>query len=321
MKKIGIALLGTGWVAERHIRAFQQSGRFRVIGGCKGKHRHDELDRFCRQWGISPYRSYEELLESKDVEAVAILTPTSLHFEQAMRAIEAGKHVLLEKPVALDISQIDTMIKATKDSGLVIFPAHNFIYRPVIIKAKELIEAGKLGTISYASFRSIHFLAAPDGWRKDLRIAGGGALIDSGMHLVYQSTYLMGRPTRLVAFKAKKHYLQLEGEDIAQISLTYPNAEIGQIVQSWACGDRSASEILVLGNQGSLLITDGLYINGRRIEDDWEYERSFVHLARAFAQAVQNATPPVSDIHDARICLEIVQKAYQSARMETVCRL
>ncbi len=321
MERIGIALVGTGWIAERHLKALRQSGSFRVIGAFKGTHRAEELERRCCEWGIRPYRSYKELLESREVEAVAILSPTSLHFEQTMQAIDAGKHVLLEKPAALELSEIDTMQKASRDSGLVVFPAHNFVYRPVVVRARELIGSGKLGTISYASFRTVLYIVAPDGWRKELKLSGGGALIDSGMHLVYQSLYLMGKPSRLVAFTAKKHYLQMEGEDIAQVSFSYPNEEIGQIMQSWTCGDRSASEIRVLGDRGSLLITDALYLNREKIEDDWEYERSFFHLAGAFARAVRDGTSPLSDLQDARVSLEIVQKAYQSAQSGKVLRL
>ena len=143
-------------------------------------------------------------------------------------------------------------------------------------------------------------------------------MIDSGMHLVYQSLYLMGQPCHFSAFQAKKHYLQLENEDIAQISLQYPDGSIGLIMQSWASNDGSSGEIRIQGDKGTLLIIDALYHDGVRVETDADYKDSFYHLARHFVACVEGRSEAVSSMEDAAVALDIIQQAYKASEQRQV---
>lgn len=320
MDKIKVAFVGIGLVSERHFNAMQQCEQIEVVGAYKGPKRPDLLKKQCDKWGIKPYETYEEVLNDSQVDAVAILSPSNLHAQQVLEAVEAGKQVFVEKPVALSCEDIDRMIEATERTGCIIFPAHNHVYRPVVKKAKEIISSGKLGTISYVSFRCVSLMTdeIAEGWRKDLNIAGGGAMIDSGTHLVYQSVYLMGRPEKLQAFKTRRHCLALEGEDICQISVYYSNGVIGNIMQSWASNDAESTEIRVQGDKGNIKITDALYYNREKIEDDASIPNSSNHQVRAFADAVLEGKPPLSTLKEAKTSLDIILKAYASAESDNV---
>lgn len=319
MVKIGF--LGLGWIADWHFNAIQKCPGVEVKGAFSPP-APGVAERFVRM-GIHEYESMEAMLSDEDLDAVAVLTPTHLHCEHTLAVLNAGKHALVEKPVALDAEQHRKMTEAAEANNKVLFPAHNFVYRPVVRKAHEIIASGALGTISYGSFRAIHFIPeeASSGWRKSNRFAGGGAMIDSGMHLVYQSLYLLGKPSWVSAFSAKKHYTELDDEDIAQISMQYGDGTIGQVLQSWASHDDTAGEIRILGNKGNLLISDALYLNGEKVEDDAAYPDSFKHLNNHFAACIRGEAKPLSTMEDALTSFDIIQKGYTAAAEKSVLSL
>ena len=317
---IKIGYIGVGWIADWHLQAMQRCEGIEVVGAATGSSNRSKFEARCKELKLQPYPTIEALLADEQVDAVAILSPTGLHYEQCKQALRGGKHILVEKPVVLDVEQHRELDALARTTGKVIMPGHNFVYRPVVRKAREIIESGALGAISYASFRAVHFIAdeAANGWRKDHGVAGGGAMIDSGMHLVYQSLYLMGQPSYFSAFQAKKHYLQLENEDIAQISLQYPDGSIGLIMQSWASNDGSSGEIRIQGDKGTLLITDALYHDGVRVETDADYKDSFYHLACHFVACVEGQAEAVSSMEDAAVALDIIQQAYEASQQRQV---
>jgi predicted dehydrogenase len=317
---IKIGYIGVGWIADWHLQAMQSCEGIQVVGAATGSTNRSRFEARCEELKLQPYSSIEALLADEQVDAVAILSPTGFHFEQCIQALRAGKHVLVEKPVVLNVEQHRELDALARTVGKVLMPAHNFVYRPVVRKAREILETGALGAISYASFRAVHFIAdeAANGWRKDQGIAGGGAMIDSGMHLVYQSLYLMGQPSHLSSFQAKKHYLQLDDEDISQISLQYPDGSIGLILQSWASGDGSAGEIRIQGDKGTLLITDGLYHDGVGVEADADYKDSFYHLACHFVACVEGQAQAISSMEDAAVALHLIQQAYEASEHHQV---
>lgn len=318
---VTIGFLGLGWIADWHFNAIQQCDDIKVKGAFSPPD-PSVAERFSRM-GIHSYSSLEEMLGDEELDAVAVITPTHLHCEHVLAVLNAGKHALVEKPVAMNAEEHRKLAEAAKANGKLLVPAHNFVYRPVVRKAREIIASKALGTISYASFRAVHFIPeeASTGWRRSNRCAGGGAMIDSGMHLVYQSLYLLGKPAWVSAFSAKKHYMQLEDEDIAQISLQYKDGTIGQILQSWAAHDDSAGEIRILGNKGSLLISDALYLNGEKLEDDAAYADSFKHLNNYFAACVRGESTPLSTVEDALTSFDIIHKGYTAAAEKSVLSL
>jgi predicted dehydrogenase len=323
MKKVGLGIIGAGWIADWYYKAYQKLSSDITLVGALGNPTpagKERLAKKCALWNCKAYDSLEALLADPAIEAVAIFTPTNLHYEQARSALLAGKHVLVEKPVTLSASEDHELNKLAKERNLVLFPGHNFVYRPVVRKAKEVVESGVLGTISYASFRACHFIPEDHatGWRKHFAFSGGGAMMDSGTHLVYQSLYLLGVPTSLNCFLSKQHYLGMDGEDTCLITLQYPDGCVGSIFQSWSANDPQAGEIRIQGDKGVLTITDALYVNGEKLEEDSSYESSFFHTLSTFREAIAGESKPLSDSESAATTLLLIQEAYRSAREQKV---
>lgn len=318
-----IAIVGAGWISDFYHQAYERLRDSFTLAGCVGNPSPEgraRLTKTCDAWGVKAYSSFGEMLNDPSVDCVGIMSPTTKHFAQAKAALEAGKHVLVEKPVALVPAELDELKAVAEKAGKVIFPGHNFVYRPVVRKAKEIIDSGALGTISYGSFRAAHFIPPEHaaGWRSKLEFSGGGAMMDSGTHLVYQSLYLLGKPKWLSGFSASKHYTSMQGEDVCQISLQYPDGKIGQIFQSWASADDTAGEIRIEGDKGVLVITDALRLNGKVVDDDSSYQNSFFHTLKAFGEAIDGRGSPLSDVVMAKETLLLIGMAYESARTHEV---
>ncbi|MCH3917218.1 MAG: Gfo/Idh/MocA family oxidoreductase [Spirochaetia bacterium] len=317
MKKATLGIIGAGWIGDWYFDAYSRcTDRFHLVGaaGNPSPEGFARLEKKCAKWGnIRPYATAEELIADPSIQAIAVFSPNSLHFEQVKMALEAGKHVLVEKPVTLDVKQDLELEKLAEKKGLIVFPGHNFVYRPVDVEAKKIIESGRLGNISYGSFRACHFIPPEHsaGWRKQMPLAGGGAMMDSGTHLVYQSIYLLGLPKYISCFSTKKHYLEMDGEDTCLITVQYASGTVAQIFQSWSTADDSAAEVRIQGDKGVLLISDALYFNGKKITDDCSYANSFYHTLEAFYNSIETAEAPVSTIHDAANTLSMIQTAYQ----------
>jgi predicted dehydrogenase len=322
MAKIKIGLVGDGFIAPYHFNGFAENKDAKVIGMCTHTQgNRQKLEKMCREWNIKPYRHFDEMVEDPQIDALEIGSVNTEHFDQIMKAISLGKPVLAEKPVVTDFALLDKMVEYSRQKGVLVFPAHNFVYRGAVREARQIIERGQLGKITYASFISTHTISVEhaSGWRGQLDISGGGALMDSGHHQVYMSLFLRGLPQKIQAFKSNMVLTGMGGEDIAQVNLIYPDHSLGCIMQSWTSnfGD-GINGIKIMGDQGQLQVTDALYLNGNLLNGDADYDHSFVNQARAFTDAILKGEKPLSTLEDVRSTLKIIFAAYQSSENDQV---
>jgi predicted dehydrogenase len=272
-------------------------------------------------WNIKPYDSFDEMAADPGIDALVIGSVNPYHFYQINKGLENNKHLLVEKPVVTDIELLRKIKEMVSESSVKLFPAHNFVYRNSVRKAKEIIESGKLGKIIYGSFIAAYTIsqAHSKGWRANKEISAGGALMDSGHHVVYQSLYLMGKPAKLQAFTSKMVLNNMDCEDIAQINVQYPDNSLAVIMQSWTSNyGNSVNGIKIFGDKGEIAITDALYFNGEKLDTDVDYDNSFVNQAKAFTDYILYDVPPLSSLDDAEDTLKIIQSAYESAERNVV---
>jgi len=329
MGKLRIGMVGIGFIADWHFKGFKTNPDAAITGMCNvlfgNEHQRavemELLKMKCADLGIKAHDSFESMASDPEIDALIIGSINPYHYEQMRAAIAMGKHVMVEKPVVTDVEQIDEIKRLSAEKGIKIFPAHKFVYRRAVQKAKEFIEAGKLGQIVHSSFITTHTIsdAHAKGWRAKKDIGTGGALIDSGHHLIYQALYLVGRPAKLQGFKSKMVLKNMECEDTAQVSLIYPDGSMAVIMQSWTSNHAGMiNGIRIFGTEGSVVITDALYLNDERIDADVEYAGSFVSRSKAFSDFILKDIPPVSGLEDVRDTLKITFGAYRSADTDAV---
>jgi predicted dehydrogenase len=141
-KQVGIAFAGAGIVAEMHGRGVAANRNATLIGAYDPDAAKAEA--ITKKFGGGVFPSLQDLLADPQVDAVHVLTPTEHHVSTALASLNAGKHVLIEKPVAESKEEIATLQEAAKRSGRVCMPGHNYIYVPSLQRAKRLVQDGKL---------------------------------------------------------------------------------------------------------------------------------------------------------------------------------
>ncbi|TDK60877.1 Gfo/Idh/MocA family oxidoreductase [Bacillus salipaludis] len=192
MSKLRIGIVGTGGIAvTRHIPTFLQLSESTTIEGVYDVD-HARAEQIASQFNsFKVYPSYQELFD--DVDVIVICTPNKFHAEIAIAALEAGKHVLCEKPMALTVTECQQMESAAKKSGKVLAVAYHYRFMKEALAAKNIIEAGEIGNPLVVRVQALRRRKVP-GWgvftNKELQ--GGGSLIDYGCHLLDLALWLMG---------------------------------------------------------------------------------------------------------------------------------
>jgi predicted dehydrogenase len=206
MADLRVAVTGCGFISDLHVRAVAATGGARVVA--VANHRLETADVFAARHGIAAATTdWETLLTSADVDAVVIGTPNHLHAPQAIAALEAGKGVLVDKPMAIDLAAAERMAAVARATGSVLLVGHMWRYRDEVRALRARIAAGELGRIDRTHGYGVHAGWGPSGWFTDRALAGGGALIDMGIHAIDAARYLLGDPehVRVVASLSTSH--------------------------------------------------------------------------------------------------------------------
>lgn len=198
-RPLGVALVGCGRIADLHAAAYLANPRAEIVAVCDVN--ESVARRRAAEWGAQRwYRDIEELLADREIEAVEILTPHQLHAAHAIAALEAGKHVSLQKPPARNLDEYDRIAAAAAASTGTFRVFENFMHYPPHAKAKELIDAGAIGTP--LSVRLKTAAGRPDAgwriepaslaWRTDLASCGGGpTTFDHGYHCFHMARFFI----------------------------------------------------------------------------------------------------------------------------------
>ena len=191
MKKVRVGIIGIGSLSDSHIKAFQQNQGVEVIAVCARSKASCVAK--AEKYGIERiYDNSDALLADKDIDAVSILTWTDSHMPISVAALNAGKHVLCEKPPALNADEARIMQKAAADSGKLLMIGFVKRFTERVALAKEIITSGGIGDPYYIKTEYMRRAGNPGGWFADKKRAGGGPLIDIGVHLIDQGLWLFG---------------------------------------------------------------------------------------------------------------------------------
>ncbi|MEO4052553.1 Gfo/Idh/MocA family oxidoreductase [Solibacillus sp. CAU 1738] len=191
MLKVGV--IGGGSISEFHIRPYVANKDADLIALCDQN--AERLARMGETYNVANlYTNYEELLNNPEVDAVSICTWNNSHAEIAIKALEAGKHVLIEKPLSTTVQEALAVEAAVKKSGKLLQVGYVRRHASNIHVLKKFIDANELGELYYAKASCLRRLGNPGGWFSDISKSGGGPLMDLGVHMVDICWYLMGKP-------------------------------------------------------------------------------------------------------------------------------
>ena len=270
MKKLRFAIVGCGMIGSVHSSVVNEieDAELYAVWDLDEKKARETADKY----GARVFSTFEELLCSDEVDAVTICTPSLCHKEQAIAALAHGKHVVLEKPMALSASDAEEICEAAKryDRRLtVIFQAR---FSEDVRRVKQLIDEGAFGRLTFCDLymklyrNEAYYGDSP--WRGTWKYDGGGALMNQGIHGIDLLHYLVGE-ARLLAGRAKTNYHDIEVEDTASALVEFDGGALGVIEASTCTAPGFRRHVEINGTRGYVIISDmtieRLYIDGEML--------------------------------------------------------
>ncbi len=269
--------------------------------------------------GVAAFATLEELA-GVDLDFVDICTPPAMHGEQILNALSHNRHVLCEKPLVLDATELKEARSLARQRGRALVPMHNWKFAPIIRRATELLRSGAIGplrTVKIETLRKQECAVADPAhvnWRRDPAISGGGILMDHGWHALYLACHWFGQNSAEV--QASLHRATPDvAEDEADVRLRFPNGS-AEVFLSWNATVRR-NTIRLIGDDGEIALADDTLTvpgNSQRFEPglsagsyhaDW--------FAAMLPEVIECFHRPELDspgLDEAAFCLSVIQRAY-----------
>ena len=346
MKKLGIGMIGLGEIAYKATGwQLEEACNAEMVAGM------DPVEHVARsyqeRYEIPCSTDIDDVLGSPDVDAVVISTPHHLHVPLGIQAARAGKHVIVEKPMATTLEDADALIQACQQAGVLCSSKEGGVrYHPAAAKAKELIEHGAIGEImatqvfGASNKPESYWMGGYTGrvktpWRKFIEDAGGGILIMNYVYDVYRLRYLTGlQITRVFAEFGNFNTTGVEVEDFITVTMRYSNGALGTITAASSVPGARASGIRgtrasgnrIYGTEGQIVFDQGrLLVYAEQAVDDvkageWTefafpdelVRKVYVTYFERFADAVRNGEPVDIPGEEGREDLKVLLAAYKA---------
>ena len=334
--RLTLALVGCGNIARAHWRGIRklvpQIDVTAVVDASR-----DRAEAMAERTGARAFASLTEALAEGGFAAVDLMLPHDLHEAAALQAFAAGKHVVLEKPMATDLPSCERILAAAERAGTVFMVAEQAQYWPDIAKAAELIDSGAIGTVIAASACFYDPLAEvdpsqPKPWRFELARAGGGIAIDGGAHWIRPLRMMLGEIDEVIA-STGRHIADMEGESSAQALFRFRSGVVASFTMllhdsvvaptaDFRLTGTSGEIVIEHGREGRLLLYNAEHPDGQTVMPAYPGKvDSFGFELRDFSEAVLAGRPlaasPAFSLGEMRTALAMY-RSLQSQRWEKV---
>jgi predicted dehydrogenase len=342
-KVLGVGFIGCGRISDLHALAYKDFKKAKIVATCDNKEAKAQAK--AKEWGADKYYTdYNKLLKDPNVDIVEILLPHHLHREVAVATAEAGKHVSVQKPIAIDLKEADAIISAARKATVKLKVFENYVFYPPHIKAKELIEKKEIGQPSMLIMRLGNCGAGGwdiQGetwvWRFNPKTCGGGPVVfDHGYHNFSLAMYLLGDVEEVFAVVGVTDIGGMKVDSPAIIHWKHKakgvygawiaTYSVGCFVTSKYYSDDERAEIV--GDKGYIFINrctgqlldqpplihyraDGKAVSYHNIECEWDV--SFRDSGRHFVNCVLEDKEPVLSGEQGRKVLQFTMAVAQSA--------
>jgi predicted dehydrogenase len=315
------AIIGFGEVARHgHWPAYADSREAKIVAVVD---RTEERRRAARESlpGVAIFATIDELAAGAKIDFVDICTPPALHGELMLDALARGWNILCEKPLVLDLVELEKARTLARESRRAVVPVHNWKYAPIVRRATEILRSGAIGPLREVEIETLRIqdcaVADPEhpNWRRDPTIAGGGVLMDHGWHAIYLARHWFGAGPSEVRASLHRPTPQ-EVEDEATLTLVFPSGH-AKIFLTWRASVRR-STMRLIGERGEIAIDDDtLRIAGESIQfesglsagshhADW-----FAAMLPDVIASFHRSEAALESFEEAALCLSVIQRAYQ----------
>jgi predicted dehydrogenase len=342
MDKVRMAIVGCGSISQLNVPGYLSHEGCEVVALCDPE--GERAKRMAAKWGIGPriYERFEDVLNDSRVDAVELLTPTPLHAQQIVAALDAGKHVSCQKPVSTTVADADRVIAAAERAKTRVRVIENFLFYPPLVKAKELLDGGVIGEPSTVRIRTLWGdLESPSEvpmvpgameWRRDAATVPGGLIYDDGWHKFATAMWWIGDVERVSSMMTRTEDFYVEAPAVVtwkfrdrdclgvfdhalapQMDLRSrydPQDEFFEIQGSkgliWVT--RCSGEMLDLP---PVVVHTGRQSTGYQVPLEWS--EGFNGSARNFIDSIIGDEEPLIDVQFAKRVLQVTLAAYRAA--------
>lgn len=312
-------LLSTARINRSLIPPIRKSPRSLLLGVASRS--AERAQAYAEKWGIPRvFPSYSDMIESPDIDVIYNALPNSMHMEWAVRAAQSGKHVLVEKPIALNVKEVDEISEAARDNRVVVMEAFMYRYHPQTLRARELIRSGAIGTLHTLRGVFTFTLDRAEDYRWEEEM-GGGSLWDVGCYPVSMARYLVGEDPHTVLASQET----FRGVDVHFAGiLEFSGGVVAQIMSSFQ--EHHRAEFEASGSDGTLIIpqpfkpANDARLEIRRGEEEVEVipiEGQDLYLGEVLGMeaAILDGEPPEVTLDESRGNVATIRALLDSAKI------
>jgi len=249
-----VAILGLGGYGTRVAKAMATCKRAKLVGVISGT--PAKITKWQSEYNIPEkncynYENFDRLKDNPDIDAVYIITPNGLHCEQAIRVANAGKHVICEKPMAINAEEGERMVKACKDANVKLLVGYRMHFEPKTVEVIRMRKAGEFGQPKFFQGQSGFVIGNPNQWRLNKKLSGGGAMMDIGVYSINGARYMLGEePIWVTAQETKTDPIKFkEGiDETIQFQLGFPSGAVASCLSTYAM--RHLDRFFMTGDKG-----------------------------------------------------------------------
>ncbi len=345
MKKLSYAVIGCGEIAYWQAKGIAKTTNSKITACMDLKKEYAEA--FSKSYGCRRYSEVKEVCADNSVDAVIVCLPHFLHKSVALECAAAGKHVVMEKPLATTLADADEIIKACKDAGVKLAVPYVNRYLPEVQKAKELLDKGILGRLVYLHIQYMSLKpesywtmgwdkVVTTDWRANKEKSGGGAMLMNCSHYIDYFYYLTGLRAERIYAEYDTYATKVEVEDLMNMLIRFKGGATG-LVQSSSMTPGGLENInRIVGTEGQIMLTNPLKVFVTKDRDGFAANKwNEVPLEKPndpaaalrtkffelFSDAVLNNKPVPISGEEARVALEVVLKGYEAGEKKIVIEL
>ena len=336
MTEIGVGIIGSQFEASIQAESLKAVPNVKVVAAASPTEAH--VKSFAKRYGIpKTFTNYKDMLKLDEIEIVTLAIPNYLHAQATIAAAEAGKHVVCEKPLCMNLKEADQMIDACRKNGVKLMYAEELCFAPKYVRAKQLADEGALGRIYLVKQCEKHFGPHSD-WFWDVNLSGGGVLFDMGCHAFEFMRWFYDKPAVESVYADMDTYVHgslTKGEDDSLAIVRFQGKRKGLAEDSWAKRGGMDDRVEIFGSEGVAyaylhmgiaLMTYSEKGYGYAVEkapstkgwtftiyeELWNY--GFPQEMAHFVDCVANDKKPMEAGEDGKAMLEMILAAYESAR-------
>jgi len=314
VEKINVAVIGTGFWGKNHARAYKELESTNLVAICDVNAERSQA--IASQFGVKAYTDSAQMLKDKEVEAVSVCTWSTVLAQEALKSLEAGKHVLVEKPMAVDSKQAEKLLKKAQENGLHLTVGFLSRFIPGLQHIRDAVASKKIGELVCATAKRV------TQWPE--RIGDVGVIKDTAIHDIDVMQYLTGEdPTAVFAKTGNMRHKQFE--DYAHIMLTYKNGKSAFIESNWLTPYKTRT-LTVTGSDAILRLdymTQELFIEDAKqtLQPRYPVIEPLKLELQHFADCITEKKKPLLTGIDGLKALKIVEAIMESSAKNKVIKM